>query len=317
LTRQLLTFSRKQVLQPKPVDLSAVVGEAEKLIRRLLGTDISLEVTLGPDAGIVVADPTQIDQVIVNLAVNARDAMPNGGTLAIETRGMTVTGSQSRWPSLAPGRYATLIVRDTGSGMSETVRAKIFDPFYTTKSESSGTGLGLATVYGIVTQAGGSIFVESEIARGTQFTIFLPEQAASAVRTTEPPSARRALPATSAGIRILLVEDDAHVRTATHRMLAAAGYTVADAADGQAALDAYDGADPPIDVIVTDMSMPRMNGRELAQTLRSRGDRVPVLLVSGFLDPRDDIEIDCLTVHQKPIDGDALIAAVEAALRAR
>ena len=336
LTRQLLTFSRKQVLQPKPVHLNSVVGDAEKLIRRLLGADIALTVTLGPDAGIVLADPTQLDQVIVNLAVNARDAMPDGGTLVVETGGLTATGNQSRWPSLTAGRHAMLIVRDTGSGMSESVRARIFDPFYTTKGESSGTGLGLATVYGIVTQAGGSIFVESEVGTGTQFTIFLPEQAVNSVQPGVAPAGGEATGTrSSAGTRVLLAEDDAairqcverlevvgreddsQVRAAMRRTLAAAGYTVIEAPNGEAALEAYGRADPPIDIVVTDMSMPRMSGRDLARTLRSRGDRVPVVLVSGFFDPREDVAIERLTVHQKPIDGDALVAAIEAALRAR
>lgn len=316
LTRQLLTFSRKQVLQPKPVQLNAVVEGTEKLLRRLLGPDVSITVTLGADAGVVVADPTQLDQVLVNLAVNARDAMPNGGALAIETARVDATAGDARWPTLAPGRYAMLAVRDTGSGMDEAVRARIFDPFFTTKEASRGTGLGLATVYGIVTQAGGSIFVESAIGAGTRFVVFLPAQSSAADEATSVPvHAPRHAP--SHGARVLLAEDDEHVRMATHRMLAAAGYAVTDSADGRAALEAYDRADPRIDVIVTDMSMPEMNGRDLARTLRARGDGVPIVMVSGFVDPLDDVEIAGLSLLQKPLDGDTLIAAVEAALDRR
>ena len=317
LTRQLLTFSRKQVLQPKPVRLNAVVEGTEKLLRRLLGPDVAITVTLGAGTGVVVADPTQLDQVLVNLAVNARDAMPNGGALAIETARVDAASGDPRWPALPPGRYAMLAVSDTGSGMDEAVRARIFDPFFTTKDASRGTGLGLATVYGIVTQAGGSIFVESAIGSGTRFTVFLPakpiadEESAGAVAAAAP---RRA---SSPGARVLLVEDDDHVRVATHRMLAAAGYAVTDSANGRAALAAYDSAEPRIDVIVTDMSMPEMNGRELARTLRARGDGVPIVMVSGFVDPLDDIEIAGLSLLQKPLDGDALVTAVEAALDGR
>jgi len=317
LTRQLLTFSRKQVLQPKPLQLNGVVEGTEKLLRRLLGSDVTVTVSLGADTGIVIADPTQLDQVIVNLAVNARDAMPNGGTLSIETAGVTTAAGDPRWPALAPGRYAMLAVRDTGTGMDATVRARIFDPFFTTKEGSGGTGLGLATVYVIVTQAGGSIFVDSAIGKGTQFTVLLPAQTEGA-RTPEAARAGAApRQAQSSGARVLLAEDDEHVRMATRRMLVAAGYIVTDSVDGRAALSAYDEADPPIDVIVTDMSMPEMNGRDLARTIRARGDRVPIVMVSGFVDPLHDIEIEGLSLLQKPLDGDSLVSAVEAALRSR
>jgi len=317
LTRQLLTFSRKQVLQPKPVYLNAVVEGTEKLLRRLLGPDVAIAVTLGDDTGVVVADPTQLDQVLVNLAVNARDAMPNGGALSIETARLDATLGDARWPTLAPGRYAMLAVRDTGMGMDDAVRARIFDPFFTTKEASRGTGLGLATVYGIVTQAGGSIFVESAIGVGTQFTVLLPAKAT--VEEQSPSTLGAAAPrnAPSSGAHVLLVEDDEHVRMATHRMLTAAGYVVTDSVDGRAALEAYDGADPRIAVIVTDMSMPEMNGRELARTIRARGDLVPIVMVSGFVDPLDDVEISGLSLLQKPLDGDTLVAAVESALRGR
>ena len=315
LTRQLLTFSRKQVLQPRPVQLNAVVEGTEKLLRRLLGPDISITVALGTDTGVVVADPTQLDQVLVNLAVNARDAMPNGGSLRIETARVDATPADPRWPTLAPGRYAMLAVRDTGTGMDEAVRARIFDPFFTTKEASRGTGLGLATVYGIVTQAGGSIFVESAVGAGTRFVVLFPAQPTAEEESAPAVAATRHPP--SSGTRVLLAEDDEHVRMATHRMLAAAGYLVTDSADGRAALEAYDRAEPRIDVIVTDMSMPEMNGRELARALRTRGDAVPIVMVSGFVDPLDDLEIAGLSLLQKPLDGDTLIAAVEAALDSR
>ncbi|MFL5560154.1 MAG: MASE1 domain-containing protein [Gemmatimonadaceae bacterium] len=316
LTRQLLAFSRKQVLQPKPVQLNAVVEGTEKLLRRLLGPDITMSVALGDDAGIVVADPTQLDQVIVNLAVNARDAMPNGGWLAIETGAVTAADGDPRWPSLPAGRYARLVVRDTGIGMDDAVRARIFDPFFTTKEASRGTGLGLSTVYGIVTQAGGSIFVQSAVGAGTEFTVLLPSplptDAPGDAMSLDTGARRRA---GSPGVRVLLVEDDEHVRTATRRMLGAAGYLVTDVGDGRAAIAAYDRTQPRFDVIVTDMSMPVMDGRELARTIRARGDAVPIVMVSGFVDPLEDIDIAGLTLLQKPLDGDALVTAVEGALQ--
>ncbi len=316
LTRQLLTFSRKQVLQPQPVRLDTVVAATEKLLRRLLGPDIAITVQLGAGDGVVVADPTQLDQVIVNLAVNARDAMPNGGTLAIETAAVSLREPDARWPALAPGRYVMLAVRDSGTGMDESVRARIFDPFFTTKEAAGGTGLGLATVYGIVTQTGGSVFVESAIGEGTAFTVFFPASAEDDGARGSGASASPRM-VSAAGARVLLAEDDDHVRTATRRMLAAAGYIVTESIDGQAALEAYERAEPRFDVIVTDMSMPRMNGRELARAIRARGDRVPIVMVSGFVDPLHDVEIDGLSLLQKPLVGDALIAAVESALGGR
>jgi len=317
LTRQLLTFSRKQVLQPQPVRLDSVVSATEKLLRRLLGPDVAITVQLDAGDGVVVADPTQLDQVIVNLAVNARDAMPNGGTLAIETAAVVMHDVDPRWPALAPGRYVMLAVRDSGTGMDESVRARIFDPFFTTKQASGGTGLGLATVYGIVTQTGGSVFVESAIGEGTRFTVFFPASIASDGDSSASRALASPCPVSAAGARVLLAEDDDHVRIATRRMLAAAGYIVTESCDGRAALEAYEGAEERFDVIVTDMSMPRMNGRELARAIRARGDGVPIVMVSGFVDPLHDMEIDGLSLLQKPLVGDALVAAVEGALRGR
>jgi PAS domain S-box-containing protein len=314
LTRQLLAFSRKQVLQPKPVHLNAVVEGTEKLLRRLLGPDVTVSVALGADAGVVVADPTQLDQVIVNLAVNARDAMPNGGTLAITTGAVTTVAGDPRWPALPPGRYAKLAVRDTGSGMDDAVRARIFDPFFTTKEASRGTGLGLSTVYGIVTQAGGSIFVESAVGSGTEFTVLLPTRDGEDHADDSSAARPRRRRAGAAGTRVLLVEDDEHVRMATRRMLVAAGYDVTDAADGRSALDCYDRGEPRFAVIVTDMSMPVMDGRELARTIRARGDRVPIVMMSGFVDPLHAIDIEGLSLLQKPLDVDVLVTAVESAL---
>jgi CheY-like chemotaxis protein len=200
--------------------------------------------------------------------------------------------------------------------MDDAVRARIFDPFFTTKEASRGTGLGLSTVYGIVTQAGGSIFVESAIGAGTEFTVLLPardeDESQDADQRGAGSERRRA---SAPGTRVLLVEDDEHVRTATRRMLVAAGYDVADAPDGRAALERYEQAEPRFAVIVTDMSMPVMDGRELARTIRARGDQVPIVMVSGFVDPQHTLEIEGLSLLQKPLDGDALVTAVESALK--
>ena len=174
LTRQLLTFSRKQILQPKPVRLNDVVGGTETLLRRLIGPEIDTKFRLGAEAGIVHADPGQLEQVVVNLAVNARDAMPDGGALTIATSALTVQAPEPRWPGLAAGMYATLFVSDTGTGIDDAVRMHVFDPFFTTKDPAKGTGLGLATVYGIVQQSGGDIEVETAPGQGTRFRIILP-----------------------------------------------------------------------------------------------------------------------------------------------
>jgi PAS domain S-box-containing protein len=320
LTRQLLTFSRKQVLQPKPVRLNDIVGGTETLLRRLIGPEIETRFRLGAEAGIVLIDPGQLEQVVVNLAVNARDAMPDGGVLTIATGASTVHTPEPRWPGLDPGSYATLFVSDTGTGIDESVRMHIFDPFFTTKDATKGTGLGLATVYGIVKQSGGFIFVESTMGVGSLLAIFLPRMVE---RADTPPHGHSTVPlgagavarVAGPGAVVLLVEDDDAVRAATRRILTLAGYTVVDAVNGRDALEKFDAADPPVDLVLSDVAMPEMNGRELARTLRERGARVPVILASGYADPDAGDDGGGVRVLQKPLDARALTAALEEALR--
>jgi PAS domain S-box-containing protein len=323
LTRQLLTFSRKQIVQLKPVRINDVVGGTETLLRRLIGPEIETIFRLGADAGIVHADPGQLEQVVVNLAVNARDAMPDGGTLTIATGTSTVRTPEPRWPSLEPGTYTTLFVTDTGTGIDEAVRMHIFDPFFSTKDATKGTGLGLATVYGIVKQTGGFIFVESTKDAGSLFAIFLPRMVE---RADTPPHGHVPIPAGASAVRrvagrdavVLLVEDDDAVRAATRRVLELAGFTVLEACNGLEALEKIDGASPPVDLVLSDVAMPEMNGRELARAILERGDGIPVILASGYADPDigDDVAARA-RVLQKPLDAATLTAALEEALRAR
>ena len=323
LTRQLLTFSRKQVVQLKSVRINDVVGGTETLIRRLIGPEIDTIFRLAADAGIVHADPGQLEQIVVNLAVNARDAMPDGGTSTIATGALVVTAPEARWPGLAPGEYATLFVSDTGTGIDEAVRMHIFDPFFTTKEVTKGTGLGLATVYGIVKQAGGFIFVESTKDVGSLFAIFLPRMIE---RADTPPHGHVPIHlgtgsvtrAAGRGALVLLVEDDDAVRAATRRVLELAGFTVLEACNGLDALEKIDAATTPIDLVLSDVAMPEMNGRQLAKAIHERGDSIPVILASGYADPDvGDDPSDRARVLQKPLDAATLTAALDEALRGR
>ena len=322
LTRQLLTFSRKQVLQPKPVRLNEVVGGTESLIRRLIGPEIRTTVRLGAESGIVLADPGQLEQVVVNLAVNARDAMPDGGVLVIETGATTIHAPVERWPGLERGAYATLFVTDTGTGIEDTVRMHIFDPFFTTKEASKGTGLGLATVYGIVKQTGGSIFVESASGEGSLFAIFLPRVIE---RADTPTHGHRSVALGSApvpkqvgrGARVLLVEDDDAVRSATRRVLESAGFVIVEARNGRDALARFFAPGASIDIVLSDVAMPEMNGRELARVLRDRGSAVPIILASGYADPTLTQVVPGDRVLQKPLDAATLTAALDEALKSR
>ena len=287
LTRQLLAFSRRQVLAPKVLGLNAVVAHMQKMLRRLLGEDIELSVTLAPEAGSVNADPGQLEQVLLNLAVNARDAMPTGGRLNIETIRVTPASELAeRRHRLPPGDYACLAVTDTGNGMDEATQAHLFEPFFTTKEVGRGTGLGLATVYGIVKQSGGYIWVYSEVGHGTTVKVYLPRVPADEVAPSLSAPAPAAEPSEARGgpETVLLVEDAAPVRSLARRSLEARGYTVLDAADGATALDLAARHRGGIDVLVTDVVMPGMSGRELAERLAPERPRMKVLYTSGYTD---------------------------------
>ena len=282
LTRQLLAFSRRQLVEPQVISLNELVSRVKKMLRRLLGEDVSLETQLAPDLGMVLADPGQFEQVLVNLAVNARDAMPGGGTLTIRTEEICFADGDRKLPAqLSPGPHVVLAVQDSGHGMSEEVRRRIFEPFFTTKPKGRGTGFGLATVFGAVTQAGGVIQAESELGGGTIFRVILPKvDAPAAVTSRSEPLAEG-----SGGTEtVLLVEDEAKVRDLVFDMLRRLGYRVVSAAGGAAALALVEGSREPIDLLLTDVVMPGMNGRELADRLALIRSSVKVLYMSGYAD---------------------------------
>lgn len=282
LTRQLLAFSRKQVLQPKVLNLNVIIGDIEKLLRRTLIEDISVHVKLDPSLGPIKADATQMEQVIMNLAVNAADAMPKGGKLILETSNVAFSEEASYENFIIPaGRYALVAVSDTGTGMDEETRAHIFEPFYTTKERGKGTGLGLATVYGIVKQSGGFVSCYTAPGEGTSFRVYLP-------RVDEPvedDALKQQSFASMGGTEtILLAEDDAAVRNTALRALRACGYEVLTAEDGQAALDEGARCKKPIHLLVTDVIMPRMDGRELVRRIMPTRRDMKVLYISGYTD---------------------------------
>jgi PAS domain S-box-containing protein len=314
LTQQLLAFARKQVITPVSLDLSAVVQGTEKLLARLLGEDIVLTTRLAPDLWAVRCDRGQVEQIIVNLAVNARDAMPAGGQLSLETSNVELTGDASgARAGLRPGRWARLAVRDDGEGMAPEVRERIFEPFFTTKEKGKGTGLGLSTVYGIVTQSDGFVQVDSEPGRGTTFEIFLPA-AATEAPAAAPPSAHASRRGTET---VLVVEDDAQVRAITVRALRSAGYRVLVAADGREAL-ALSSLEPhPVHLLVTDMVMPGLGGKAVAEQLTAARPGLRVLYVSGYtqdvIDQHGVIEAG-VELLSKPFTPGVLLARVRAVL---
>jgi two-component system, cell cycle sensor histidine kinase and response regulator CckA len=286
LTRKLLAFSRKQVMRPEPLDLNSVVVGMEKMLQRLIGEDVRIATVLDPDLLAVEADPSSIEQAILNLAVNARDAMPDGGTLTIRTKNETLDKTDAAW-AIRPGHYAMLSVSDTGHGMDATTQARVFEPFFTTKPQGQGTGLGLAMVYGIVKQSGGHVWVESKPDQGTTFTVYLPQPAeldtATALRAA-PRSAGDPRPAgtQAGGETILVVDDEEAVRSSTRRALERAGYTVIPATDGADALRLFTEHDGAVDMVITDVVMPGLGGRELVGRLKIMSPELPVLFLSGY-----------------------------------
>lgn len=282
LTRQLLAFSRKQVLASQVLDLNVLVHEAEKMLRRLIGEDITLAVTLAPNLGAVKADPGQIEQMILNLVVNARDAMPLGGRLSIETKNVELDAAYTKLLSLgAVGPHVLITVRDTGCGMDDTTRGRLFEPFFTTKEVGKGTGLGLATVYGIVKQSGGHIEVESELGQGSTFSIYLPRvnQAAPVKAAPDPQHLPKGTET------ILMVEDEDIVRSLVGMILQSKGYSVLQARNGEEALRLLDEqGHENIHLLLTDLIMPKMGGRQLAELVMARRPNIKVLYVSGYTD---------------------------------
>jgi two-component system cell cycle sensor histidine kinase/response regulator CckA len=283
LTRQLLAFGRKQVLQPEVLDLNQALAEMEKMLRRIIGEDIELVIDLAPDLGLVKADPGQLGQVIMNLAINARDAMPNGGTLTIETTNLELDAEQAaRHESTAAGAFVVVAVTDTGKGMDGPTLAHIFEPFFTTKGIGKGSGLGLSMAYGIVKQSGGSIHVTSEVGRGTTFQVYLPRVLSATAATDSRP---RPMPVRATGDEtILVVEDEEGLRLLATTFLQAAGYTVLSAADGEQALLACERHADDIDLLLTDVVMPRVSGKLLAERLKRIKPALKILYMSGYPD---------------------------------
>jgi PAS domain S-box-containing protein len=316
LTRQLLAFSRQQVLAPKTLNVNEVVRSMDGLLRRLLGENVELSTVLGVQVGQVRADPGQLEQVIMNLAINARDAMPRGGKLTIGTANTEIEEMGAReHPTIAPGSYVLVAVSDTGQGMDADTQAHIFEPFFTTKEQGKGTGLGLSTVYGIVKQSGGDIWVYSEIGVGTTFKVYLPRVDA----------APENLPGTSRAVRvvgsetILLVEDEAGVRALVRKFLERSGYSVVEASSGDEALKEAEKFPGHIDLLLTDVVLPRMSGSELARRLVDARKDTRVLYMSGYTD-------DAIVHHgvlsagaaflQKPFTADALARKIREILDA-
>jgi nitrogen-specific signal transduction histidine kinase/ActR/RegA family two-component response regulator len=317
LTRQLLAFSRQQVVEPRVVSLNTVVEGLHKILRRVIGEDVELATTLAPNLGNVRADVGQLEQVLMNLAVNARDAMPTGGRLTVETANVEHDPDYARdREAAAVRRFVMLAVSDTGCGMDEATKARIFEPFFTTKEPGKGTGLGLATVYGIVKQAGGFIWVYSEPGRGTSFKIYVPEVDAPADRTT----AAAGAPVPRGTETVLLVEDAAAVRAVAKQVLERQGYTVLEAPDGEAALRLAQRHRGPIHLLLTDVVMPRVSGREVAEQLTRVRPDVKVLYASGYTDDsvvRHGILESGTAYLQKPFSPDSLARKVRDVLDAR
>ena len=313
LTRQLLTFSRKQVLLTRSIDLNEIVNGMEPMLRRLIGEDIRIELRVAQRLGALKADSGQLEQVVMNLAVNARDAMPLGGTITIETSEVQLTETMRGGYGVIPGPYISLVVRDTGCGMDRATLARVFEPFFTTKEQGRGTGLGLSTVYGIVKQSNGYIWCESTEGVGTTFTVLLPHVAAECRSSEEPDETA---PSRGAGV-VLVTEDEDTVRALSRRILEREGYTVLEAHDGREAIRVATGYPGRIDLLVTDMVMPNVGGSELFAQLRLLRPDLRVLFVSGYTDEdmiRRGLKDAGSAFLQKPFTARALAAAAKASM---
>jgi CheY-like chemotaxis protein len=294
LTRQLLSFSRREVIRPRLLNLNQVVGDLSRMLQRVLGEDVHLTTLLADDLWSIQADPSQIDQVIMNLAVNARDAMPGGGTLRVETANVVLDEAYAAHHVEAqPGEYVRLSVSDGGTGMDDQVRARVFEPFFTTKERGQGSGLGLATVFGIVKQNGGHIEVHSEVGQGTTFKIYLPRTPASKFEALPGADHLEAELLSFQDRRrgtetVLLVEDDAPIKDLAKRVLESYGYRVLAAGDGLQALQIGERYEGPIHLLLTDVVLPQINGKELAEQLQSTRPEMAVLYMSGYTDSAFD-----------------------------
>ena len=317
LTQQLLAFSRKQVVQLSVLNLDQIVPEVIKMVRRMIAEDIEFKTFLNSAPANVLANQGQLGQVLINLAVNARDAMPNGGKLTFETAQVELDENYAtNHPGVSPGRYVMLAVSDTGQGMSPEVVQRIYEPFFTTKEQGKGTGLGLSTVYGIVRQSGGSIFVYSEPGKGTTFKIYLPRVAE---KSDEKPAEKPSLSSCRGTETILLVEDDEFVRKFVYRVLLQNGYSVLEAATPREAIALCE-LQKDIHLMITDIVMPQMNGYELSKVMASIIPRMKVIFMSGYTD-------DAITHHnilepgmgllEKPLKVETILLKVREVLEAR
>ena len=318
LTKQLLAFSRQSVLQPRLVVMNDVVRGIQNMLTRIVGTRIDFRTSLDPDLGLVKADPGQMEQVILNLCVNAKDAMPSGGTLELKTCNIDLDAEAARDVGVErPGSYVMIAVTDSGIGMDSETRVRIFEPFFSTKPAEKGTGLGLATVYGIVKQSGGDIWVYSEVGRGSTFKVFLPrideplgsEKAAAAHRGAAPRGSET----------VLLADDEAPILKVAKRILESAGYRVITAGDGAEAVKIAGAHPGRIDLLVTDMVMPQLNGRQVAESLRAKRPEMRVLYLSGYTDTaaaRQGLMEPGAEFLQKPFSTDSLIRRVREVLDA-
>jgi len=316
LTRQLLEFSRKQLLQPRVLDLNRTLDELEPMLRRLIGEDIRIEIEHGRDLGSVSADPGQLQQILMNLAVNARDAMPSGGVITFTTSNETMgNGAGSPSMQVEPGKYVMLEVTDTGLGMDQATQARIFEPFFTTKGQGKGTGLGLSTVYGIVKQSGGGISVASTLQAGTVFRVYFPR--ADGYALAEAPE-EHGTPV-SGTETILLVEDETSVRNLGERVLRSRGYDGLAAENGGDALQLASDADLAVDLVLTDIVMPAMSGRELVEALQTQRPDLRVLYMSGYTDDeivRRGLHDPGMSFIQKPFTAENLAMLVRKVLDA-
>jgi signal transduction histidine kinase len=311
LTRQLLAFGRQQVMKPRVLDLNRALPGLENMLRRLVGEDVAFSVVPGAQLGKILVDPGQLEQVVLNLVVNARDAMPRGGSLTIRTDNATVDAAHAALhPGVVPGEYVTLSLSDTGHGMDAVTRARIFEPFFTTKAQGKGTGLGLSTVWGIVTQGGGHISVQSAPGAGATFRVYFPR----VTLETEEPALEPAAPATLTGNEtVLVVEDEELVRKLVSEVLRRAGYQVLEAQDGAEALEVHEKYAGTVQLLLTDVIMPRMNGRELAESLKRTRPSMRVLYVSGYTEDamiQKGISDGSLAFLPKPFTPHALLSKV-------
>jgi len=315
LTSQLLTFSRKQLIKPEIVDLNALIKDHNKMLRRLLGEDIVISILPGPESGLINIDPGQMEQIIMNISINARDAMPFGGRLTIETSNIdfddSIINSQAE---MQPGPYTMLAISDNGVGMEESIRSRIFEPFFTTKGRGKGTGLGMSTVYGIVKQNNGFIYVYSEPGKGTTFKVYFPRVEKDGKKVKSSIADLTDLHGTET---ILLAEDEAGVRNITRSILSQSGYNVIIAENGIEAMQRFEEYSGDINMLLTDVIMPLMSGRELAEKMRSKQPDLKILFISGYTDDviaQHGVLDDDVEFIQKPYSPTALAKKVKEVL---